>query len=113
MKGKKAEGHVTKRFIIPSEQEFIQKTLKGASFNSKEDFIEKVIDKMNYGKPRSYYKWKEPGEKFLHVKCSICKNFQLWFTFKKTLVSGAITDITYNRTINKGHLKEKHRQGEF
>ena len=112
-KEKKAGRHIPERVIIPSEREFIWETLKATSFNSKQDFVDKVIEKMNEGKPRKFYDWKEPGQKFLGVKCRICKNFQLRFAFKKAPTSGAITDITFVRTINMGHIKEKHSQGDF
>jgi hypothetical protein len=112
-KAKKAEGHSSTRVVIPSEREFIRETLKGASFTSEPQFIEQVIDQMNAGKARDFYHWEEPGKrKFLRVKCSICRNFQLWFGFKRGL-GGAITDITLARSINQAHIADWHRQGDF
>jgi len=111
MKGKKGEGHVSKRFIIRSEGDFIQNTLRNATYSSLAEFNKKVIEVMNADKPRTYYLLSEPGQKYLHVKCSICKKFQLWFVYKK--VNGALTEIKYDRSINLGHLKEKHNPSEY
>lgn len=82
--------------------------IKSTVFPTMNDFQKGYIEKMNALYPK-VPKDKKPysvvvTEKYVNVKCGICKKYQIWFTYEGDHSAKKYKNIKFFRVINQQHF---------
>ena len=89
-------------YRVDSEVQVVE-SIKQVLFESIDEIVDEVCHRLNKGKQLPEFEATK-GEKYVSVKCTVCKKFCVWFHQQP------IGGLKFFRVINLNHLKSKHCQ---